>query len=174
MLPNASLNKVALFIGIILLLFSYPSLSKQTLEQVSVQLDWKFQYEFAGFIMAKEKGFYREAGLEVELHEYQAGMDTVETVLSQQHNYGLYNSTIAVEEGKLKPTILMATYFQQSPLAFATSKDIKHPKDLIGKKIMLNSNEQKYSSLALMLNHFFVNQGNAKICLLYTSPSPRD
>ena len=163
MLLYSGKNKVVLYTSIILLLFSCPSLSKQALEQVSLQLDWKFQYKFAGFIMAKEKGFYREAGLSVKFNEYQAGMDTVTSVLSQQHNYGLYDSTIAIEEGQLKPTILMATYFQQSPLAFATSKDIKHPKDLIGKKIMLDSTELKYSSLALMLNHFFINQSNAKI-----------
>jgi len=62
--------------------------------------------------MAKEKGFYREAGLDVKLNEYQTGIDTVASVLSQQHNNGLYNSTIAIEEGKLNPIILMATYFQ--------------------------------------------------------------
>ena len=56
----------------------------QALEKVSLQLDWKYQFEFAGFIMAKEKGFYENAGLDVDLLEYQAGIDTVEQVLSQK------------------------------------------------------------------------------------------
>ncbi len=29
-------------------------------DKVSVQLDWKFQFEYAGFIAAVEKGFYED------------------------------------------------------------------------------------------------------------------
>ena len=31
------------------------------------------QFEFAGFYMAKEKGFYQEVGLDVELKEFNFG-----------------------------------------------------------------------------------------------------
>ena len=55
------------FVALLLLV----SHSAWALERVSVQLDWKFQFEFAGFIMAKEKGYYEHAGLDVELLEYQ-------------------------------------------------------------------------------------------------------
>ena len=54
------------------------------IEKVSLQLSWKFQFEYAGFIMAKEKGFYKEAGLEVKLEEYSSGTDNVENVLSHR------------------------------------------------------------------------------------------
>ncbi|MGY8871835.1 MAG: diguanylate cyclase [Pseudomonadales bacterium] len=133
------------------------------LEKVSLQLDWKFQFEFAGFIMAKEKGFYQEAGLDVELLEYQAGFDTVDKVLSQENNYGIHNSSVIIHEGKLQPIVLLATYYQQSPLIFVTSKEVKTPKDLIGKTIMGTKDELKYSSLALMLDHFFITKTNAEL-----------
>lgn len=142
--------------------FSIISHAEETLEKVSLQLDWKYQFEFAGFIMAKEKGFYKEVGLDVELREYEEGIDIVESVLSKQSNYGIYNSSVVISEGKLKPTILMATYYQKSPLVYVTSKDIKQPSDLVGKRIMGTTDELKYSSLALMLDHFFVNKKNAK------------
>ncbi|SIS41385.1 diguanylate cyclase [Neptunomonas antarctica] len=132
------------------------------LEKVSLQLDWKYQFEFAGFIMAKEKGFYRDAGLDVDLIEYEAGIDTVEKVLAQTNNYGSYNSSVMINDGKLKPIVLLATYFQQSPLIFVTSKEIKTPNDLIGKTIMGTKDELKYSSLALLLNHFSITTKNAK------------
>ena len=125
-------------------------------------MNWKFQYEFAGFIMAKEKGFYRDAGLDVHFHEYDQDTNIVDSVLSQKYNYGIFNSSISIKEGKVQPTILMATYFQQSPLALVTSKNIKHPKDIIGKKVMLSTGEIKYSSLGLLLDHFYINSKNTK------------
>ncbi len=150
-------------IAILFTLFSIISQAAAPLDKVSLQLDWKYQFEFAGFIMAKEKGFYKDVGLDVELREYAEGIDIVDSVLSKQSNYGIYNSSVVVSEGKLKPTILMATYYQKSPLVFVTSKDIKQPSDLIGKRIMGTTDELKYSSLALMLDHFFINNKNAQL-----------
>jgi len=34
------------------------SLQASELEPVTIQLDWKYQFEYAGFIAAKEHGFY--------------------------------------------------------------------------------------------------------------------
>ena len=35
--------------------------AQDDLEKVSLQLKWKYQFQFAGFIIAKEKGFYKDA-----------------------------------------------------------------------------------------------------------------
>ncbi|HDY85953.1 MAG TPA: transporter substrate-binding domain-containing protein, partial [Methylophaga sp.] len=150
-------------VAMMLAAHSVLSYAAAPLEKVSLQLDWKYQFEFAGFIMAKEKGFYNDVGLDVELREYKEGIDIVDSVLSRQSNYGIYNSSVVVSDGKLKPTILMATYYQKSPLIFVTSKDIKQPSDLVGKRIMGTTDELKYSSLALMLDHFFINKKNARL-----------
>lgn len=150
-------------VAMMLAAHSVLSYAAAPLEKVSLQLDWKYQFEFAGFIMAKEKGFYNDVGLDVELREYKEGIDIVDSVLSRQSNYGIYNSSVVVNDGKLKPTILMATYYQKSPLIFVTSKDIKQPSDLVGKRIMGTTDELKYSSLALMLDHFFINKKNARL-----------
>tara|TARA_R110002049_G_scaffold111854_6_gene261183 strand:- start:367 stop:2664 length:2298 start_codon:yes stop_codon:yes gene_type:complete len=155
-------KQVISLIAVLMATFSIMTHAEEALEKVSLQLDWKYQFEFAGFIMAKEKGYYKDVGLDVELREYEEGLDIVESVLSKQSNYGIYNSSVVISDGKLKPTILMATYFQKSPLVFVTTKDIKHPRDLVGKMIMGTTNELKYSSLALMLDHFAVNEKNAE------------
>jgi len=136
-------------------------LAQRNAEKVSIQLDWKYQFEFAGFIAAKEKGFYRDAGLDVELREYHDGIDIGSDVLAGRATYGVYNSSIMVENGRLKPIVLMGTYFQHSPLIFVARKGIKNPSDMIGKIIMGTTYELKYSSLALLLNHFSISPKNA-------------
>lgn len=149
-------------IALLTLLFAL-SLCAQDLERISLQLDWKFQFENVGFIMAQEKGFYEEAGLDVAILEYEGGEDIIDSVLKQKANYGIYHSSIFIEDGKVKPIILLATYLQQSPLIFVSHTLIKEPKEMIGKTIMGTSNELKYSPLGLMLKHYNITKENSAI-----------
>lgn len=144
----------------VILLFSIISiLSAKPLEKVSLQLAWKYQFEFAGFIAAKEKGFYKEAGLDVDLVEYSSS-DIVDDVLDQRYTYGLINAPLAIKEKKIQPIVILASYLQMSPLAFVTQPNIKLPKDFIGKTILGTPDELENSSLALFLEHFYINLNN--------------
>jgi ABC-type nitrate/sulfonate/bicarbonate transport system substrate-binding protein len=136
-------------------------LNGANLEKVSVQLDWKYQFEYAGYIAAKEKGYYRDAGLDVELREYHEGSDVVSDVLNRKSNYGIYNSSIVVENGKIKPIVVMATYLQHSPLVLIARKGLDNPSALVGKTIMGTQNELKHSSLSLLLSHFDISSHNS-------------
>lgn len=142
------------------LVFSFPLFA---LEKVSVQLDWKYQFEFAGFIAAKEKGYYSEANLDVELKEYSQNTDTVNDVLNGISTFGVYHSSIFIENKKIKPIILLATYLQKSPLIFIGQKGISHPTQMLNKTIMGTKNELKYSALGLMLEYYQINHNNAHI-----------
>ena len=106
--------------------------------KVSLQLPWKYQFEFAGFIAAKEKGFYRNAGLDVTLKEYQEGMDVIEEVLSHRADFGLYNSSVLLEYLKGKPLVLLSSFFKRSALVLLTQPSIKSVKDLKGKSIVIS------------------------------------
>ena len=106
------------------------------LEKVSLQLHWKYQFEFAGFIAALEKGFYKEEGLDVNLKEYEFGQDIIKEVLSGNSEFGIYNSNILLENLNNKPLKLVSSYFKRSALVLITKPEIKYPSDLIDKKIM--------------------------------------
>ena len=124
---------------LILFLFLFSSntfAQEKKLSKVSLQLHWKYQFEFAGFIAAREKGFYKDAGLNVELKEYEFGQNIIKDVSLGKSNYGIYNSNILVEYIKKEPIQLISSYFKRSALVLITKPDIKYPKDLIGKKIM--------------------------------------
>jgi polar amino acid transport system substrate-binding protein len=58
-----------LFKQIILLILFFNQTLFADLEKVSLQLEWKHQFEFAGFYAAIEKGYYKDIGLEVEREE---------------------------------------------------------------------------------------------------------
>ena len=131
------------FFWIILILFSsvygMGDRNNRRLDHISLQLHWKYEFEFAGFIAAKEKGFYKDAGLDVTFKEYKNGVNVINDVVSGKSTYGIYNSSTLIEYLKGVPVVLVASFFKRSALVLITKPDIKSPKDLIGKKVMCAS-----------------------------------
>ncbi|WP_297442112.1 ABC transporter substrate-binding protein [Sulfurimonas sp.] len=109
------------------------------LEKVSLQLHWKYEFEFAGFIAAKEKGFYRDAGLDVTLKEYENDIDIIGNVVSGKATYGVYNSNTLLEYMRGKPVVLLASFFKRSALVLITKPEIKRVEDLRAKRVMASS-----------------------------------
>ncbi len=144
-------------------LISFPVQARADLEKVTLQLDWVYQYQFAGFIAAKEKGYYSEVGLDVELKEYHPEINIIDEVMSHRANYGIYNTSIVINENGVVPIALLATYMQRSPLVFVSSAEITTPHDFLGKRIMGTTDELQHSSLGLLLSHFDINQDNSII-----------
>ncbi|QKF81055.1 ABC transporter substrate-binding protein [Halarcobacter ebronensis] len=128
--------------------------SETNLEKISVQLNWKYQFEYAGFIAAKEEGFYKEVGLDVEIKEFKDGIDIVKDLMSGQSTFSIYDfSLLNLEKGKdsLK---LIANYFKRSALVLVTKQDIVTPFDLKGKRIMAEKNEMEVSTLNTLFKKF--------------------
>ncbi len=126
-----------------------------SLEKITVQLNWKFQFEFAGYIAAKEKGFYKNAGLDVTLIPYRGG-SVIDAVLKHKADFGVTDSDIFAAMIFNKPVVLLANFFKKSPLVLATKPSIRTPYDLKHKKIMANENEFKYTSIGLLLHKFHI------------------
>ena len=127
-----------------ILILSFTTLyagSSIPLEKVSLQLHWKYQFEFAGFIAAKEKGFYKDVGLDVELKEYVSGIDIEKDVIEGKSEYGIYNSLSLLDYLRGEPLVLVSSYFKRAALVLVTTPDILTPKDLVGKKIMASTKE---------------------------------
>lgn len=93
------------------------------LKQVRLQLKWKHQFQFAGYYAALEKGYYADAGFEVEIMEAQEGEDPTDSVLSGEADYGVGTSELVVHRAKGEPVVLLAPIFQHSPLVLLVTKD---------------------------------------------------
>ncbi|MBS0477890.1 MAG: ABC transporter substrate-binding protein, partial [Proteobacteria bacterium] len=85
-------------------------------EHVRLQLKWQHQFQFAGYYAAVAQGYYREAGLEVELMEAEPGRDPVQTVLKGGAEYGVGTSELMLLRGTGQPVVVLAAIFQHSPL----------------------------------------------------------
>ena len=57
----------------------------RALKPVTLQLNWKHQFQFAGYYMAIEKGYYRAEGFDIRVVEVQDGRDCVRTAADAEH-----------------------------------------------------------------------------------------
>lgn len=125
-----------------------------SLEKITLQLQWKHQFEFAGFYAAKEKGYYKDVGLDVDFLEFNPEKNLVNSVLNGEANYGLSYSTIVADYMRGKPIVLTANFFKQSPLILITQKYINTPADLKNKKIMGLLDSSHKNTVLSMLKKF--------------------
>ncbi|MBC9251074.1 hypothetical protein A9179_12385 [Pseudomonas alcaligenes] len=109
-------------------------------EKLRLQLRWLHQFQFAGYYMALEKGFYRDAGLDVEIME--GGPDRlkpVDAMLAGASDFAISNSGVVIERMAGKPVVALAAIMQTSPIVWIVRADsnIRTPMDLVGKRLML-------------------------------------
>ncbi len=124
---------------LLLLLAALLSLPASALEKVTLQLKWKHQFQFAGYYAAQEKGYFREAGLDVSIIEAGPETDPVREVLDGRAQFGVSNSALLLERAKGKPVMALAVIFQHSPLILAARRDegIRTVHDLVDKRLMI-------------------------------------
>ncbi|WP_321470022.1 ABC transporter substrate-binding protein [Halarcobacter sp.] len=128
-------------------------LSAQKLEKVSIQLDWLHQFQFAGFYIAKEKGYYKNQGFDVSIKEYNSDINVVEDVLKKKSDYGVGKSSLIIDRLENKKVVLLNAIYQTSPMVLITKKDlnITKPSELKNKKVMLTSDARSAASINSMI-----------------------
>ena len=87
--------------------------SAQALERVSVQLKWLHHFQFAGYYAAQEKGFYREAGLDVTIREGGPATEVEDEVTERCDGEHLHFR----DRGRLRGVLFRKEEFGESPLA---------------------------------------------------------
>ena len=140
---------------VLLTLFLLPSLlmaQSTSVEKVTLQLGWKHQFQYAGFYIAHENGFYKEVDLDVNIKEFDHSIDTISDVTSGKTNFGIGKSSLLIERYKGKPVVALGALYQSSPLVLVTTNpSLKTIKDIHGKKIMVTADAIRSASITSML-----------------------
>jgi len=122
-------------------------------DKIDVLLSWKYQFEFAGFIVAKEKGFYKEVGLDVNLKELNDTSSIVNWVLSNKNSYAVANSAILETIMQHKPIELLMPIYDNSLLVLtAVDLNITSLKDIKNYHLIVDQFTLQDPAILGMLN----------------------
>jgi len=106
-------------------------------EPVKLILQWKHQFQFAGYYMAQEKGFYHANDLDVEIDEVDLDHMTTDLLLQGQANFATSGIDALKQRSDGKPLVTLFAVSRNSPLALLVKKSsgIKMAEDLYNKRI---------------------------------------
>jgi len=108
-------------------------------DSVSFALDWVVNGTHAGYFVAKERGYYSDAGLDVTLARGFGSGDTVKRVASGTATFGLADTgaIIAARANEDVPVRIVAMIYDRASLGliYLAESGIKKPKDLEGRAI---------------------------------------
>jgi len=141
------------------------------LDQVSLQLKWKHQFQFAGYYAAVEKGFYRDNGFEVSLREGGPGIDAGLEVAKGAADFGVCTTSVLVNSAERANNVVLGVIFQHSAAIILVPHraGIHAVSELKGHALM---DAPGSDDIAAMLKHEGV--GYADLPRITHSGNPRD
>jgi NitT/TauT family transport system substrate-binding protein len=131
-------------IAVTLALLAASSASAPAQDAVSFRLNWYLGGLHVPFYYGKERGFYKEEGIDLTINEGRGSVNTVQVVAAGSDTFGLADSSSVVAasakgaEIKSVMSLLNSTGYSVVSLA---SAGIKTPKDLEGKKFAVTAGD---------------------------------
>jgi NitT/TauT family transport system substrate-binding protein len=107
-------------------------------DQVTVQLKWVHQAQFAGFYMAQEKGYYAGENIEIAFLEGGPDLNILEQVVTGEADFGVgAPEDILVQRSQGEPLVTIAAIYRRNPTVFVALADsgIERPTDFLGRTV---------------------------------------
>lgn len=129
---------IALFLAFVLLAACTPQTAQPPPDEVTVQLKWVHQAQFAGIYVAQEKGYYAQENIKLTLGEGGPGINVIEQIIAGQADLGVAApEDILIQRSQGADIVALATIFRRNPTVFMALPEsgITRPADLLGKRV---------------------------------------
>ena len=172
-MPNSALSR--LFSHMFHVLCCIIALSSaqpaHALEKATIQLKWLHHFQFAGYYAALEKGFYRQAGLDVTIVEGGPNVEVEQEVTSGHADFGVGTSALLLHRAHGDDLVVLGQIFQHSAAAFLTPRKtgIRSIADMAGRKFMYSN---QHGDMLALLKKNGINENN--IIQIPHNGDPRD
>lgn len=113
-------------------------------ERIKIRLltDWVAEPEHGGFYLALAKGYYRDAGMDVEIIPVLGGLSVlVQMIAADQAEFAMITSdNLIVAADRGMPIVGLFPYFQHDPqgIMVHNSSDVQSFEDLDGREVMIS------------------------------------
>lgn len=114
---------------------------------VTLRLDWLYQGPNSGFMVAKDKGYYDEAGLNVDMGPGRGSGSTAQVVASKAAMFGFADGYVVGNSvAKDMKITMVGSIYRRNPTAVIVLKDsdVKTLKDLEGRSIGISTGATQF------------------------------
>ena len=126
-----------------------PFAGAQGKTEATLRLDWVPSAHHVGPILAAERGYYAQEGIDLAVKPGRGSSSTVQGVAGGTDLFGFADAGVmAIAASKGAPVIMVANFMQIGPNGMITlDRPMSSPKELIGKTIGLVPGESAQPSL---------------------------
>lgn len=117
-----------------------PAVRAQTLTPIKFTLGWKTQGSDAPYLVARDKGYFREAGLDVTIDQGEGSGATVTRIMGGAYDAGFGDINAIIQNAATRPAdtpVMVYQMWSQPPFSLVAKKSsgIATLKDLEGRKL---------------------------------------
>lgn len=136
-------SKIAILVAILGIMLSNigckeESLQKTDIDKVSVRMKWFFAGTMTGWFAGKEQGFYKDAGIDLEITSGGPDNNSVKLVAAGTDMFGVAGADeVLISREKGIPIVAIAVLFKESPVGFISKREkgITSPSQWSGKTV---------------------------------------
>ncbi|MFY9076005.1 ABC transporter substrate-binding protein [Malaciobacter mytili] len=146
--------KLKNLIYLLFILFHFQYSFAKELDKVSLQLSWFDQFQFAGYYIAKEKGFYKDVGMDVEIKKFDFGINAPDEVHNKKATFAVGRETLLLDRSNNKNIVALYALFQASPLILLSldNTGINSIRNFVNKRIMTTIDDASEVSIKAMIS----------------------
>jgi NitT/TauT family transport system substrate-binding protein len=127
-------RRLGLVIAAVLTCGSCPAFAQSASPaKASLRLDWKAGGQHAPFYLARERGYYRDEGIDLDIISGSGSSDVVKQVGSKAVEFGIADALVLVQAAEQRvPLTAVAAYYQRTPIVVLSprSKPVTDPLQL--------------------------------------------
>ena len=139
--------------------------SGQGKEKVILLLNWYTYSEHAPFYLGKERGYYDQEGIDLDIQEGRGSGVTVQAVAAGTATFGYADvPTMIKAASKGAPVIAVGVALQTSPMSVMgfTEKNIRKPEDIKGKTVAVTPGDSMSQIWPLFMKKTGLKEGDFK------------
>jgi NitT/TauT family transport system substrate-binding protein len=150
-------HRLGLLIAAALVCSSWQAAQAQsaTPAKAALRLDWKGGAQHAPFYLAKERGYYRNEGIDLEIISGSGSSDVVKQVGSKTVEFGVADALVLVQAAEQRvPVTAIAAYYQRTPIVVISpqAKPVTDPRQLTqGVKLGSKKGSATFQGLTALL-----------------------
>ena len=102
--------------------------------KVKIRLDWKAGAQHAPFYLGRQRGYYKDEGLDLDIISGTGSSDTIKQVGSKAVEFGLIDALVLVQGAQQRvPAQSIAAYYQRTPIVLISpqAKPVTSPRQLL-------------------------------------------